>query len=163
MREALTLEARGFDEDQMPIGAVATLGDDILAGAYWRYDARGLLDHPEAVVLRRAEKEHDLRERRRDVALYTTLEPCLLCMATAMSFFAGRVVYALEAPNDGAADVADAWRPDLGHPPAAFAPYGLPAVTGGVLRDESLDLMTAYVERHPAVPYARAVLPGFSY
>jgi tRNA(Arg) A34 adenosine deaminase TadA len=61
MREALTLAARGFDEDQMPIGAVATLGDDILAGAYWRYDARGLLDDPEAVVLRRAEKEHDLR------------------------------------------------------------------------------------------------------
>ena len=84
-------------------------------------------------------------------------------MATAMSFFAGRVVYALEAPNDGAADVAAAWRPALGHPPPSFAPYGIPEVVAGVLRDESLALVTAYVDRHPEVRFARAVLPGFSY
>ena len=53
---------------------------------------------------------------RREAVLYTTLEPCLLCMGAAMSFFLGRIVYALAAPADGAADArslgTEAWPSD---------------------------------------------------
>jgi len=59
----------------------------------------GVLRHPELVVL----LEADLRvaSRRRDAILYTTLEPCPMCMGAAMAFFVGTVVYALDSPLDG--------------------------------------------------------------
>jgi tRNA(adenine34) deaminase len=68
---------------------------------------------------------------RRRCTLYTTLEPCLMCMGTAMSFGLGRIVYALSGPADGAADVAIRWSPRLGHPPTGV-PYSILEVEGGL-------------------------------
>jgi tRNA(adenine34) deaminase len=99
----------------MPIGAVLACDGEALAEAHWRGISHGLLNHPEHVVLVAADMRVQLEQRRR-CKLYTTLEPCLMCMGTAMSFCVGRIVYALAAPADGAADVAAQWKPQQGHP-----------------------------------------------
>jgi tRNA(adenine34) deaminase len=158
MREALALAKRGLAENEVPIGAVITLGERVVAGAFWRFGG-SLLDHAEVVALRAAENDPDVCRRRHEATLYTTLEPCALCMGAAMSFFCSRVVYALESPSDGAAELPEVWSPDRGHPKPGAPPYAVPAVEGGVCRDESLALVRAYVQRNPDVTWATTLLP----
>jgi tRNA(adenine34) deaminase len=130
MEQALRRAARGLQEGAMPIGAVLACDGEALAEAHWRGISHGLLNHPEHVVLIAADTRVQPEQRRR-CTLYTTLEPCLMCMGTAMSFGVGRVVYAMAAPVDGAADVAAQWKPQQGHP-ANGIPYSLPVIDGGV-------------------------------
>jgi tRNA(adenine34) deaminase len=163
MREALRLAERGLSEGEMPVGAVAVLDEAIISSGYWRFSRDALLDHAEMLALRRAEKDVRILGRRPDVTLYTTLEPCLLCMGAAMSFMLGRIVFALEAAYDGASNVTKVWQPALGFPPEGFRLFSNPDVVGGVCREEALALMRAYVERNPDNPKLEVMLPGFSY
>jgi tRNA(adenine34) deaminase len=163
MEEALVLARRGLDEDEMPIGAVVVLDDEVIGSGYWRYRPDGLLDHSEVVALRAAEKDPRIQGHRRRTVLYVTLEPCLMCFGTAMSFGIARIVFALEAPFDGASTVTERWEPLLGFPPPGYQIFSNPEVVGGVGREASLRLMEAYVERHPEDEWLEAMLPGFSY
>ena len=129
MERALREAARGLGEGAMPIGAVLACDSEVLAEAHWKGTSHGLLQHPEHVVLTAADGKVQPGQRGR-CTLYTTLEPCLMCVGTAMSFGVGRIVYALAAPADGAADVADRWSPRDGHP-ANGIPYSLPIVEQG--------------------------------
>jgi tRNA(Arg) A34 adenosine deaminase TadA len=56
------------------------------------------------------------RRERQEATLYTTLEPCALCMAAAMTFWLGTIVFAVEAPVDGGTNLPDLWHPPNGHP-----------------------------------------------
>ena len=147
MTEALAYARRSLETGEMPIGAVVALDGDVVAGASWRGDFdSGLLRHPELVAL--LEADASVGRRRRDAVLYTTLEPCLMCMGAAMSFFVRSVVYALASPHDGAADVADRWAPRAGHPrPAPGTPYRIPEIIGGVCAAEARALIEEYVRR----------------
>jgi tRNA(adenine34) deaminase len=164
MRAALAQAEEGLAANEMPIGAVSVLDGEIISAVHWRYRPDGVLDHADIAALRAAERDARVGgERRRDVTLYLTMEPCLMCLGAAMSFGVGRIVYALEAQVDGAARVLDVWEPALGHPPRGYRIYTVPEIDGGVCRDEALALMEAYVERNSGMPWVKAVLPGFSY
>jgi tRNA(adenine34) deaminase len=142
MDAALEQAALGLEAGEMPIGSVVAADGEIVARSYWRA-ADGLLTHPELTALQTA--------NRRGVALVTTLEPCLLCMAAAMFQFADRVVYALESPTDGGTGIGDVWNPAAG----SVAPYRFPEVEGGVRREESIALMREFLRLVPASPFAR--------
>jgi tRNA(adenine34) deaminase len=161
--EALSLARQGLESEEMPIGAVVVMDGEIVASAERRYPPEGLLDHADTVALRAAEKDPRVQGRRRRTTLYVTLEPCLMCMGAAMSFGLGRVVFALEAPFDGASTVTKVWQPELGIPRAGYQLFSNPEVVGGVCRDASLDLVRKYVERHPESEWLQVMLPGFSY
>jgi tRNA(adenine34) deaminase len=163
MNAALELAQRGLDEDEMPIGAVVVLDDEVVGSGYWRYKADGLLDHSDLVALRAAEKDPRIQGHRRRTALYVTLEPCLMCFGAAMSFGVGRIVFSLEAPLDGASAVTQRWQPQLVFPPPGYQIFSNPELVGGVRREASLALMKAYVERHPEDQWLQTMLPGFSY
>jgi tRNA(adenine34) deaminase len=79
------------------------------------------------------------------VKLFTNLEPCLMCLGAAMSFFLGEIYYALESPGDGAVNMALNWQRDEGVLPG----YQVPTIQGGLLRDESQALFRLYLERYP--------------
>jgi tRNA(adenine34) deaminase len=163
MREALALARRGLAENDMPVGAVVVLDDEVVSSGYWRFRRDALLDHAEMVALREAEKHPRVLGRRLEATLYTTLEPCLLCMGAAMSFMVGRIVFALEAPYDGASSITKVWQPALGFPPEGFRVFSNPEVVGGVCREEALAIMQAYVEKNPDNQKLQVMLPGFSY
>lgn len=147
MRRALTLATRALDEGELPIAAVVTLGDRILAEATTAEVREGrLLVHAELLALDAADRLRPFPGRRREVTLYTTLEPCLMCLGAAMSFHVGEVCYALESPSDGAVALARSWVRDE----AAMPAYRLPEVVGGVLRRESIALFARYVATHEA-------------
>lgn len=142
MGAALEEAALGLAAGELPIGSIVVAAGDVVARSHW-HSRNGLLAHPELVALQQA--------NRRDATLYTTLEPCLLCMAAAMFAFANRVVFALESPTDGGTGIAEVWNPAAG----SVTPYGLPEVVAGVRREESAGLVRDFLARQPASPFAR--------
>ena len=162
MDEALAEASRSLEKGEAPIGAVLVYGGEVVARAHWQGMAqRRLLDHPELLALLEAERSGAVlrRREREEATLYTTLEPCALCMSAAMSFLLGRIVFALEAPSDGAANLPEAWRPVNGHPAPGEPPYAIPEVVGGVKRAASLELIKQFVDRNPTARWARTLLP----
>jgi tRNA(adenine34) deaminase len=141
MGAALEQAALGLEAGELPIGSVVAAQGEVVARAYW-HSRNGLLAHPELVTLQDA--------NRRDVTLYTTLEPCLLCMAAAMFAFAKRIVFALESPTDGGTAIGDVWNPAAG----SVVPYRFPTVIPGVRREESAELVREFLEREPNSPFA---------
>lgn len=160
MAEALGEARKSLDVDEFPVGAVVVLGRDVVARAHWTgARQRRLLDHAEMLALLDAERSGRVarRQQRREATLYTTLEPCALCMAATMSFLLGRIVFAADAPVDGAANLPDVWAPPNGHPPTGI-PYTVPEVLGGVGREASVALISEWVSRSPERTWAAAYL-----
>ena len=97
-------EARlGGSRGEVPVGAVAALGDRVLAKAHNRVVAdRDPTAHAEMVVLREAARILK-NERLSGVTLVVTLEPCPMCVGAAVLGRIKRLVYAAPDPKSGAA------------------------------------------------------------
>lgn len=149
MRHALALAREALQQGEFPIGAVIVLNGRIIGtGTASEQRERRYLGHAELVALDKADRLGlSLAERRR-ARLFTNLEPCLMCMGAAMSFFLGEIHYGLESPGDGAVDLVREWARQVEDLPG----YQVPRITRGLLRDESLELFEAYVSRREPGP-----------
>jgi len=146
MRQALSWARRGLEAGELPIGAVVAAGGEVLAGAHTNERAEGrLLVHAELDALLAADATAVDVGDRGALTLYTTVEPCLMCLGAAMSMFVPRVVFSLEAEGDGSTSLIAQWRRDE----VQFPGYQPPAVSSGVLRDESLALFEEYLAADP--------------
>lgn len=152
MKIALDEAAAGLAAGAMPIGAALVVADRIVGRAHWQGPGNGLLGHPEHLLLTDADRSISWSDRRA-ATLYTTLEPCLMCMGTAMSFFLGRIVFAAPAPADGASKVTEMWQPHQGHPRGSGA-YALPTITGGEMASQSQELIRRWLDEGAAGPEA---------
>jgi tRNA(Arg) A34 adenosine deaminase TadA len=101
MRRALDLAAEAAEAGEVPVGAVITRGDQIIAEA--RNRMRGSTDptaHAEMVAIR-ASAEKLGNSRLDDCTLWVTLEPCAMCAAAiAIARLAG-LRFAAEDPKGG--------------------------------------------------------------
>jgi tRNA(Arg) A34 adenosine deaminase TadA len=101
MRRALDLAAEAAATGEVPVGAVVTRGDEIVAEA--RNSMRGSLDptaHAEMVAIRAAAEKLGT-PRLDDCTLWVTLEPCAMCAAAiAIAKIAG-LRFAAEDPKGG--------------------------------------------------------------
>jgi tRNA(adenine34) deaminase len=146
MRQTLALVETALERGELPIAALVVLDGRIIASAHTaeRREKR-LLVHAELLALEQADRLKPFPGRRRETVLYTNLEPCLMCLGAAMSFQVGAIYYALESPGDGAAALATSWQRDEG----SFPGYRFPAITGGLLRQDSIRLFQRWIERNP--------------
>jgi len=151
MRLALDVAREGMEHGELPIGAVVVLDGRVIGSAYTQELAqRRNLVHADLLALEAADRLHPFPGRRRAATLYVTLEPCLMCLGAAMSFFVGEVVFALESPSDGATALVQSWQRKT----EGFPQYQIPTITGGILREASAELFAEYVERNPTGSYA---------
>jgi tRNA(adenine34) deaminase len=101
MRRALDLAAKAAAEGEVPVGAVITRGDSIVAEA--QNAMRGSLDptaHAEIVAIRRAALA--LGQPRLDgCILWVSLEPCAMCASAASVARLESVRFAAEDPKGG--------------------------------------------------------------
>jgi tRNA(adenine34) deaminase len=149
MQETLALAESALKQGELPIAALVVLDDRVIASATTREKREGrFLVHAELLALEAADKLRPFPGNRRDAKLFTNLEPCLMCLGAAMSFFLGEIYYALESPTDGAVALVQGWQRDKEH----FAEYRLPAIKGGMLRQESIRLFQRYVDMQPPGP-----------
>lgn len=97
----------------LPVGAVVTLdGRPVAAGGNSVYTPRhDPVRHAEVVALSRV--PDDLRSRFREMTVYTTLEPCVLCTGALFLHHVRRVVYGAADPRAGGGRL-------FGHLPRTF-------------------------------------------
>ena len=137
MQAALTEARAAADAGEVPIGAVAMIGGEIVG----RGENRVLRDvdptaHAEIVAMRAAAKVIG-NYRLVDCELYVTLEPCAMCAGAMIHARLGRLVYGSADPKAGAAgSVLDV----LNHP----ALNHQMRVTAGVLAEECGELLRGF-------------------
>ena len=149
MRQCLALAADALECGEFPIGAIVVLDDQIIGqGTATEVREQRFLGHAELVALETADRLQLSFEERGRCRLFTNLEPCLMCMGAAMSFFLGEIVYGLESPGDGGVGLVRAWERKEEDMPG----YQIPKITGGLLREESIRLFEEYVSRRPPGP-----------
>ncbi len=137
MRAALAEARAAAEAGEVPIGAVAVAGGEIIA----RGQNRVLRDcdptaHAEMVALRAAAQAMG-NYRLTECELFVTLEPCAMCAGAMIHARVGRLVYAAADPKAGAAgSVLEV----LNHPRLNHRM----AVTAGVLADECGELLRGF-------------------
>lgn len=139
MRRALDLAAEAAAAGEVPVGAVITRGDALIAQA--RNAMRGSLDptaHAEVVAIRAA-AEAIGQPRLDGCTLWVTLEPCPMCAAAASLARVAAVHYGADDPKGGGVE----------HGPRIFSqPTCLhrPDVLGGIGESESAALLKSFFE-----------------
>jgi len=159
MRETIALAETALDLGELPIAAILVLDDVVIAKGRTseKRDSRFLV-HAELKTLQRADILKLSFDERRRTILFTNLEPCLMCMGAAMSFFLGKIYYSLESPGDGAVGLVQDWQ----RREANFTNYQVPAIEGGLLRSDSIRLFEVYVANQPPGPirdWAETLIP----
>ena len=102
MREALTEAEAAFREGESPVGAVAVLGDRIIAQAHNLCESTSdPTAHAEILALRAAGKIVG-SQRLLGVTLYCTLEPCVMCAGALVHARVQTLVYGADDPKAGA-------------------------------------------------------------
>ena len=102
MQRALVLAKAAAQNQEVPVGAVLALNNEIIAeGANQPISANDPSAHAEIVVLRRA-AEKIKNYRLVQTTLYVTLEPCLMCVGALVHARVQRVVYGAADPKTGA-------------------------------------------------------------
>ena len=149
MAEVLQLAAQALAQNEFPIAAIVVLDDQVIARATTSEQReKRFLCHAELNALEIVDRMGLSFQQRRNARLYTNLEPCLMCMGAAMSAFIGGIYYALESPADGAVSLVDSWSRQSEDMPS----YQIPKVTGGMMRQNSIDLFKRYVAMHKPGP-----------
>ena len=139
MRRALDLAAEAAAAGEVPVGAVVTLGDEVIAES--RNAMRGSLDptaHAEMVAIRTAAERLGI-SRLDDCTLWVTLEPCAMC-AAAVS------LARIKALRFGAEDTKGG---GVVHGARIFAQptcHHRPDVLGGIGEAEAAELLRRFFE-----------------
>jgi tRNA(adenine34) deaminase len=140
LRRAIELALRAEGEGNLPIGAVIVLDDEIVGEGYshiW-VPSFAAMRHAEMEALRAVDPA--LWPRAKEMTLYTTLEPCLMCTGAIILYHVGRLVYG----------ASDSWG-GLGSDWQCLPPYfqrGLAEMRweGPVLPEECDELFTRVLE-----------------
>lgn len=140
MRRALDLAAAAGAQGEVPVGAVVSRGDDLLAES--ANAMRGSTDptaHAEMVVIRAAAQA--LGQPRLDgCTLWVTLEPCAMCAAAASLARIEAIRFGAEDPKGGG----------VVHGARVFSQptcHHRPEVLGGIGEEESAQLLRRFFAR----------------
>ena len=139
MRRALALAREAAEADEVPVGAVVTLGEDIVAEA--RNAMRGSLDptaHAEMVAIRSA-AERLGRPRLDGCTIWVTLEPCAMCAAAMALARVDAIRFGAVDPKGGG--VVHGARV-FGQPTC----HHRPDILAGIGEEESAALLRAFFE-----------------
>jgi tRNA(adenine34) deaminase len=137
MRRALELASEAAAAGEVPVGAVVTLGDEIVAET--RNAMRGSNDptaHAEMEAIRAAGATLGA-SRLDDCTLWVTLEPCAMCAAAISVARLQALRFAAEDPKGGG----------VIHGPRIFAQpncHHRPGVFGGIGEEEASELLRRF-------------------
>lgn len=153
LRRAVELALEAETAGNLPVGAVLTLDDRVIAEAgnsilRPHYYPGG---HAEVESLRRVPAH--LWSRAREMTCYTTLEPCVMCMGAILLHGVGRVVFGSSDPEGGAGVV-------LPHLPAYYARRGgagVPEWIGPLLPELCDALYQRVKEKFDELPCGKSV------
>jgi tRNA(adenine34) deaminase len=141
MEKALNCAKEAYEAGEFPVGSVLVYDETVIAAGA-RTGTTGRLanetDHAEMIVLRKLELlGHDLDRSR--MALFSTLEPCLMCFGAILLSRIGQVVYAYEDVMGGGTGC------DLTKLTPLYADQKI-SIVPHILREKSLVLFKDYFQ-----------------
>ena len=136
MKEALKEAQKAFDVDEVPIGAVITCNNQIIARAHnFTERLNDVTAHAEMQAFTSA-AAHLGGKYLMECTLYVTIEPCVMCAGAAMWAQLGKIVYGARDVKRGFLEINS----PLLHPKTK--------VLGGILEKEcSLLLKTFFAQK----------------
>lgn len=139
MRQALSLAAQAMEADEVPVGAVVTLGRRVV-GVGWnqREALRDPTAHAEMIAITQAAATLE-SWRLAECTLYVTLEPCPMCAGAILQARVPRVVYGAQDPKAGAVDSLFRLLDDVRLNHRA-------EVTGGVMADQCGGILSHFFQ-----------------
>jgi len=137
MGKALEEAQRAFEEGEVPVGAVVVRRDRIVGRGHNRTERTGRpFEHAEVVAL--WEAVGDLQSKTlEDCVLYSTIEPCVMCIGAALLARIPRVIFGAREPKTGACESV------LSIPNEPRLEHRM-VVTGGVEADRCQALMQKF-------------------
>jgi tRNA(adenine34) deaminase len=137
MEEALVEAHKAYAVGEVPVGAVVVLANRVVGRGHNRSVQTGQpFEHAEVVALWDAVGAVGAHEVENAV-LFSTIEPCVMCIGTVLLARVPRVVFGAREPRTGACESIFAIQnePRLLH---------RPVVIGGVLEDRCRELMQRF-------------------
>jgi tRNA(adenine34) deaminase len=137
MRLALKEAQKAAKENEVPVGAVVILNDQVIGvGHNQREGLHDISSHAEIEAIKDAEA-HLGNWRLEGATLYVTMEPCLMCAGAILQSRLSRLVYGVDDPKAGAivSNLGVFNHPELGD---------RPLVSRDVLSKESSDLLREF-------------------
>jgi len=142
MKMALKEARKALSRGDYPIGAVllidgkyvGIMGNSLHTGKDW-------ISHAEADLLRKYSKiiKKNVKKNKSEIVLYTTLEPCLMCLGTCILNRISRIVYSCPDPHGGATRIN----------PKELTEWYVrkwPQIEGGLYKEESYELMIEFMD-----------------
>ena len=124
MKIALKEAKKGFDADEIPVGAIIVCNDTIIARAYNNTEKlKDVTAHAEMLAFTSATSTIGGKYLQ-NCTLYVTLEPCIMCAGAAAWTQIGRIVYGASDQKKGFSQIST----NILHPKTK--------VTKGILADE---------------------------
>ena len=151
MSIAIELAQKAYSEEEVPVGCVIVLGDEIIGRGYNRRNgAKNALYHAEMIAISEA-CAYMGDWRLEGCSLYVTVEPCAMCAGAIINARIPVVVYGCANPKAGCAgSVLDVLNePRFNH---------RATVISGVMEEECARLMSGFFEKKRRIPTA-----GYAY
>ncbi|WP_341266565.1 nucleoside deaminase [Candidatus Phytoplasma fraxini] len=93
IKEAFKEAQKAFLKGEVPVGAVAVLDNKIIARAHNNVEKKKIFfGHAEFLVLQKLNKKFK-NYRFNDIIIYTTLEPCIMCMGALIAVRIKKIYY----------------------------------------------------------------------
>ena len=137
MRYALNRAIEAGERGEVPVGAIVVIDGELIAEGFNQPIATNdPTAHAEIVAMRRAAAQLG-NYRLTRASVYVTIEPCQMCVGAMVHARIARLIYGAPEPKAGAIESAMQAHehPSLNH---------RIEVTGGVLAEESRELMQAF-------------------
>lgn len=156
---ALEQAQMALQQGEFPVGCVIALNDRVVAlgtrkGTSGQPTVFSEIDHAEIMALKALEKSgHGLEPAR--LTLFSTMEPCLMCLGAIIISGIRTIVYAYEDPMGGASNC------DLGQLTPLYGSADIQIIPG-VRRQESLDLFVQFFKKEDNLYWKNSYLEQYT-
>ena len=143
MKIALEEAKIALDRGDFPVGAVLVIDGELVSkNRNQIYSNNGWVAHAELRLINENGKliRDKIKKDSSKVTIYTTLEPCLMCLGTAVVNRCSRIVFACPDPHGGGTGV------DVSSL-TGFYKNNWPLIEGGLFREESYKIMMNFLKK----------------
>lgn len=149
MELAIDEARKSLEKKLLPVGAVLVVDNEVVGRAHKQQAYSYHLDHAEMLLLRNYFQNKNLKRNKHHVSLYTTLEPCMMCIGTILHCPIDTIVYSTSDPYGGGCSIVHAQQLPVRH-----KDHPLEAI-GGILEKKTRKLFKEFIEMNTGEFYSR--------
>ena len=137
MQEALDLAHEAFQREEVPIGAILVLNNEIVGRGFNQTIAKSsVLAHAELIAIEDASKNIG-NHRLVDTILFSTIEPCHMCAKAIIEARISHLIFGAREPKSGSIISVDNFLDSTFHNHSV-------SFEEGVLKDECMEIMQRF-------------------